>query len=45
MNGSTLRAAATNATATVSLSPQALISASNSIARNTLIGVPANVLT
>ena len=45
MNGSTLRAEATNATATVSLFPAALISASNSIARNTVTGVSANVLT
>ena len=45
VNGSTLRAEATNATATVSFCPQALTNASSRIARNTVTGVPENVLT
>ena len=45
INGSTLRADATNATATLSVWAQARIRASNNIARNTVTGVSAKVLT
>ena len=45
MNGSMFRADATNATATASFSSAVLVSASNSIARITVTGVSANVLT